>query len=201
MPKYKKVVVYDLETTGFSPIKNSLLEIAAISLYPDGKEESWNTLIRPLEAIPEHITKLTGISKQTLNTEPVMELRAALDRFLDLIIEPDTLLVSHNGIAFDNPFLAAKGLPLPAIRCWDTLLQTRADIKRKRKTNWIKTQEAAKLYRTKQKVNLLDAAKYYRIKVKSSQLHRAMPDARTCLEIFKKQLIKNKWVLWNKEQQ
>lgn len=192
--RYSRVVAYDLETTGFSPSKNEILEIAAVVWSPDNPEEVWSTLVKPCAEIPKHITELTGISTQTLSKESFLPLKEALVQF-EQLITPDTLLVSHNGIAFDNPFLQANGLRLDPKRCWDTLLQTRADFMRKRGRTWKATQDKAKMYRAKQKTNLLAAAEYYKIQ-KPTEIHRAAADALTCLRIFKKQLVKNKWAIW-----
>lgn len=170
------------------------MEIATVVWSLDNSEDVWSTLIKPSVAIPKHITELTGISNQTFYKEPTLPLKEALLQFKQLIT-PDTLLVSHNGIAFDNLFLQANGVRLNSKRCWDTLLQTRADLMCKRGRTWKMTQDKAKTYRTKQKTNLLAAAEYYKVE-KPTEVHRATADAFTTLQIFKKQLSRNKWAIW-----
>lgn len=195
MPRFNKVVAYDIETTGFSSKKNEIIEIAAVTWSPTTTVAIWSILTPPKGTIPKHITDLTGISSATMKTEPTKALKLALSEFKALVADPQTLLISHNGIAFDNPFLAAKGVKLDDKRCWDTILQMRADIAKKRGRTWKLTQDKAKTYRTKQKTNLEAAAKHYKITLPKKN-HRAAADALTTLEIFKKQLIKNKWSIW-----
>lgn len=195
MPKFKRVVVYDIETTGFSPKKNEIIEIAAVTWTPNQAAAIWSILCPPKNKIPKHITELTGISSATFKKEPTLPIKSAVAHFQELIADPQTLLVSHNGVAFDNPFLSSYGAYIDAKRCWDTILQIRADLSKKRARTWKLTQDAAKLYRTKQKTNLKAASEYYKIK-SSGTYHRATADALTTLEIFKKQLKRNKWAIW-----
>lgn len=195
MPKFKRVVVYDIETTGFSPKKNEIIEIAAVSWTPNQVAAIWSILCPPKNKIPKHITELTGISSTALKNEPTLPIKSAVAHFQELIADPQTLLVSHNGIAFDNPFLSAYGADIDPKRCWDTILQMRADIEKKRARTWKQTQDKAKLYRTKHKTNLKAAAEHYKIK-NSQPSHRATADTLTTLEIFKKQLKRNKWTIW-----
>lgn len=195
MPKFKRVVVYDIETTGFSLKKNEIIEIAAVTRTPNQAAAIWSILCPPKNKIPKHITELTGISSATFKKEPTLPIKSAVAHFQELIADPQTLLVSHNGIAFDNPFLSAYGAEIDPKRCWDTILQMRADIEKKQAKTWKQTQDKAKLYRTKQKTNLKAATEYYKIK-NSRPFHRATADALATLEIFKKQLTRNKWAIW-----
>lgn len=196
--RYDEVLVYDLETTGFSPSKHEIIEIAALTWSPDLVEAAiFSTLIRPKNGVPKHITEITGISSNTFKTEKTTNLKEALEQFEERANRPKTLLVSHNGIAFDNAFLAANGVKLPPKRCYDTILQMRADIARKRLKNWLETQNKAKTYRVKLKTNLKSAKIYYKIK-DLSDLHRATNDANLTLKVFKKQIVKNKYRIFTK---
>lgn len=63
MAKYSDLfVAIDVETTGFSPILNELIEISAIKYNGREKLETFTTLIKPENPIPLNITVLTGIS-------------------------------------------------------------------------------------------------------------------------------------------
>lgn len=197
MNKFKRVVAYDIETTGFSPAKAEIIEIAAVLWKPTEAAafSVWSSLCPPKKSIPKHVTAVTGISAETMRTQPTADLSEALEHFRRLTEAPDTLLISHNGQAFDNPFLAANGVQISPKRCWDTMLQTRADKGGKRLKTWKATQVKAKTYRTKHKINLKAAAEFYKIE-KAEGSHRAEADALNCLRIFLKQLKRNKWAIW-----
>jgi len=62
--------IIDIETTGLSPIRDRITEIA---LYVhDGKQviEEFTTLINPERNIPSHITRLTGITNEMVQDAP-----------------------------------------------------------------------------------------------------------------------------------
>ena len=58
----KPLVIFDLETTGLDLVKDRIIQISFIKVYPDGKEERGNELINPEKHIEPIITQLTGIS-------------------------------------------------------------------------------------------------------------------------------------------
>ena len=55
-------VVFDIETTGFSPIKNRIIEIGAVRVT-DGKiVDKFSTFVNPEVPIPYDIEQLTSIN-------------------------------------------------------------------------------------------------------------------------------------------
>ena len=58
----KPLVIFDLETTGLDLVKDRVIQISYIKVYPDGREERGNELINPERPIEAIITQLTGIS-------------------------------------------------------------------------------------------------------------------------------------------
>ena len=60
----KPLVVFDLETTGLDLVKDRIIQISFIKVYPNGKEERGNYLVNPECHIPPFITELTGISDE-----------------------------------------------------------------------------------------------------------------------------------------
>jgi len=95
-------VFVDLETTGLSPARARITDIALIEDGADGPVE-WTTLINPGEPIPVEIEYLTGISNALVRTAPRFEEIAAT-----LLARIDgAVLIAHNA-RFDYAFLKAE---------------------------------------------------------------------------------------------
>jgi DNA polymerase-3 subunit epsilon len=93
-------VLLDLETTGATPARDRITEIALIR-YENGEEVArWQTLVNPHIPIPPFIQTLTGISDDMVQTAPDFESVAPrLYQYLD-----GAVLVAHN-VRFDHGFL------------------------------------------------------------------------------------------------
>lgn len=121
-----EVIVFDLETTGFSPRWHEIIQIAAARLGPDGATiDTFSTYIRPSRAIPAHITELTGIADADVADAP--HAPEALRAFARFIADagPAATLVAHNGHRFDLRFItetcARHGLVTQPIAFIDSL--------------------------------------------------------------------------------
>ena len=66
--RFDSLLVLDTETTGFSPRRDEIIELAMLRLTPDGEEESYDEfiLLSPGTALPPRITELTGITEEDL---------------------------------------------------------------------------------------------------------------------------------------
>ncbi len=94
-------VVFDIETTGFSPEKNRIIEIGAVKVT-DGKiEDKFSTFVNPDVPIPFDIEKLTGISDSMVMPYPKIDV--ILPQFLEFV--GDAVLVAHNA-SFDVGFIS-----------------------------------------------------------------------------------------------
>ena len=60
----KPLVIFDLETTGLDMVKDRVIQLSYIKVYPDGREERGNELINPEKHIDDIITQLTGITNE-----------------------------------------------------------------------------------------------------------------------------------------
>ena len=63
----------DLETTGFDPIKDKIIEFGAIKFDLTGKREELSFLINPGIPLPQIITHITGITNKDLTSAPQFE--------------------------------------------------------------------------------------------------------------------------------
>jgi DNA polymerase-3 subunit alpha (Gram-positive type) len=112
-------VVFDIETTGLSIIKNKIIEIAGVKMQ-DGKEIGrFATFIQPHEKIPYNITQLTNITDEMVADAP--ELEDELPKFIDFI--GDSILVAHNA-RFDMGFIQANLKKLDRPELTNTVLDT-----------------------------------------------------------------------------
>ncbi len=90
----------DIETTGFDPDRDSLIEVAAAIVRGPEILESFETLVDPGRPIPPEITRLTGITDAQVADAPPPEAAAlALSEFTG-----GREIVAHNA-PFDERFL------------------------------------------------------------------------------------------------
>ncbi len=96
-------IVFDLETTGLSSIKDRIIEIGAVKIKGGEIVDRFSTFINPERPIPFKIEQLTGINDSMVIDAPKIE--EILMDFLDFI--DDGVLVAHNA-GFDVGFLEQK---------------------------------------------------------------------------------------------
>lgn len=92
--------VIDIETTGFDPKYDEIIEISALKVRNNQIVDSLNYLIQSKNDIPEFISNLTGITDNMLKSG--ITLSYALNDFLNFI--RNDILIGHN-INFDINFL------------------------------------------------------------------------------------------------
>ena len=69
----KPLIIFDLETTGLDLVKDRIIQISYIKVYPNGKETRANELVNPEKVIPEVVEKLTGITNETVKQQPTFK--------------------------------------------------------------------------------------------------------------------------------
>lgn len=97
----------DLETTGFDPKKDKIIEFGAIKFDLDGKKETLQFLVNPGITLPQIITHITSITDKDLKDAP---------KFTDKIEEikafiGDLPIIGHN-IQFDINFLVENNIEI-----------------------------------------------------------------------------------------
>lgn len=93
-------VVFDFETTGLSPLNDTIIEFGAVKIKDGEVIDSFSSLVNPKREISSKITDITGITNDMLKGKPFIE--DTLPKFLTFI--EDSLLVAHNA-NFDYRFL------------------------------------------------------------------------------------------------
>ncbi|MBR4719417.1 MAG: PolC-type DNA polymerase III [Lachnospiraceae bacterium] len=119
-----KYVVFDIETTGLNPEKNSIIEIGAVKVKGTEIIDRFSTFINPREPIPFRITQLTSITDAMVEDAPYIT--EVLPRFLDFC--DGCCLVAHNS-RFDTGFIKQKAKDLAIetdFTCIDTVAMARA---------------------------------------------------------------------------
>ncbi len=103
-------VVFDIETTGLSPVYNKIIEIGAVRIHDGRIQDTYSRFINPEVPIPYSITKLTSINDSMVMDAPTIE--TVLPEFLEYV--GDSILVAHNA-GFDTGFIKEyakkQGLP------------------------------------------------------------------------------------------
>ena len=118
-------IVIDIETTGLSPVKDEIIEIAAVVVINGEVHDTFQTLIKSTQPVPPEIEKLTGITTDMLLQNGKL-LKNAMPEFLSFI--GNRRIVAHN-VIFDIKFLNAACdkciLPKIANQIIDTLKLSR----------------------------------------------------------------------------
>ena len=155
--------VVDLETTGFSPQYNEIIEFAALRVRDGRVVDSLSSLIKPSRKVSADVTELCGITNDMLSSSP------APRDFLPLahsFIGSD-IIVGHN-VGFDINFLYDN---------FAAILSTPFS------NNYIDTARIArKLFPDLQNYRLKSVAEA--VGFSQSTFHRSLDDCQTAFECF-----------------
>ena len=111
-------VVFDLETTGFSPSKNQIIEIGAVKVVNGSIAQRFSTFVNPKVPIPFEIEQLTSINDDMVLDAPVID--EILPKFMEFC--QDAVMVAHNA-DFDMSFIKYNCSAL-GLDCEKTVLDT-----------------------------------------------------------------------------
>lgn len=159
-------VVFDIETTGFSPVTNRIIEIGAVKVSGGEIVDHYSTFVNPEVPIPFEIEKLTGINDEMVVGAPAIE--TILPQFLEFC--QDAVLVAHNA-NFDMSFIMENASRLGLCK----------------KFTYVDTVGIARVLLPNQAKHTLDAvAKTLGVSLENH--HRAVDDAEATAEIFVKMI-------------
>ncbi|MDR2108848.1 MAG: hypothetical protein LBP28_05260 [Coriobacteriales bacterium] len=99
----EEFVVLDVETTGFTPGRDALIEVAAAIICGPRIIRRFSTFVNPGRPIPEQISELTGISDADVSDAPAPE--EAIAALIDFAGE--RRIIAHNA-SFDQSFVQAS---------------------------------------------------------------------------------------------
>ena len=97
-------VVFDIETTGLSPLQCDITEIGGVRVKNGEILDTFQTFVKPSGPIPPGIVALTGITDEMVENAPPPA--KALQSFLAFC--GNAMLVAHNA-PFDMGFITRKG--------------------------------------------------------------------------------------------
>ena len=157
-------VVFDIETTGFSPLYNKIIEIGAVKVSKGEIVDKFSTFVNPEEPIPYRIEQLTSINDGMVIDAPVID--KILPEFLKFC--EGAVMVAHNA-DFDMSFIISEGKKLGIERDY-TIVDTVA--------------LARMLLPHISKYKLDNVAKALNVSLENH--HRAVDDAGCTAEIFVK---------------
>ena len=103
--------VFDVETTGMSPVGDRIVELAALRVNTDGTEQEFQTLINPGRTIPADVIAVHHITNEMVLDAP--HFSTAGKMFYDFAA--GSTLAAHNArfdLGFLQESLARCGLPL-----------------------------------------------------------------------------------------
>ncbi len=167
----RPLVVFDIESTGVSPRKDRIIELAAVKLMPDGTEESKCWLLNPTVPIPPETTAIHGITDEIVKDCPTFKDRAK--EIFAFFKDGDRLcdLSGFNADRFDIPCIeeefARVGLNFASSS------RRHVDVQR--------------IYHRKEPRDLTAAVKFY-LGRDHAGAHGAEADAKATLEVLKAQM-------------
>lgn len=162
----RPLLVFDLETTGTNTEVDRIVQIAAIKVFPNGKQEKRSQLINPEMAIPPQASEVHRITNEMVKGKP--HFRRYSKALFDYFSNCDFL--GYNCLSFDVQLLAAEfiraGLPHPFTGA--------------------KIVDAFTIFKKREGRTLVDALRFYCHK-ELENAHCALADAEATLEIALKQ--------------
>lgn len=163
----RPICFFDLETTGVDVVKDRIVEIAILKIYPNGNKESKTWLVNPTVPIPPQSTDIHGITDEKVANEPTFkELAPQIHNMIK-----DSDLAGYNSDRFDIPLLVEE------------LLRADVDFDLKNRVSV----DVQTIFHKKEERTLSAAYRFYCNKTLENA-HSAEADTNATYEILKAQL-------------
>jgi len=158
-------VAFDTETTGLSPTSEALVEIAAVRFdLLTGATEYFQSLVNPGKPIPYEATRVHGINDDMVFEAPTIA--QVMPQFFQFI--NNAIPVAHNApfdIGFVSHHAARLNMALPETPILDSCMYSRRTFRE---------MPSHKLETLVKELN-----------IGGSTFHRALADAKSCMELFR----------------
>lgn len=163
----RPICFFDLETTGTDVVKDRIVEIAILKIYPNGNKESKTWLVNPTIPIPYVVSQIHGITNEKVANEPTFkELAPQIHNMIK-----DSDLAGYNSDRFDIPLLVEE------------LLRADIDFDLKNRV----TVDVQTIFHKKEERTLSAAYRFY-CNETLENAHSAAADTNATYEILKAQL-------------
>lgn len=163
----RPICFFDLETTGTDVVKDRIVEIAILKIYPNGNKESKTWLVNPTIPIPYVVSQIHGITDEKVANEPTFkELAPQIHNMIK-----DSDLAGYNSDRFDIPLLVEE------------LLRAEIDFDLKNRV----TVDVQTIFHKKEERTLSAAYRFY-CNETLENAHSAAADTNATYEILKAQL-------------
>ena len=163
------IVAFDTETSGAYPVRDEIVELAAVRIEPNGQRHVWTHLFKPHKPMNEEIIKIHGITNEMVQDQPYFQDKVHEVR--DFI--QDSILVAHHA-PFDLGFL--------------TLEFERAKLDFPKNVLLCSSLLSRELFKNSVNHKLQTLIKYFQLP--QGQAHRAEDDAEACMQVTLKCLEK-----------
>lgn len=100
----RPIVFFDLETTGLDFVKDRIVEVSILKIFPDGSEEATTRKVNPGIPIPPESTAIHGISDEDVKDAPFF--RQIAKSLAAKLTGCD--LAGYNSAKFDIPMLGEE---------------------------------------------------------------------------------------------
>jgi DNA polymerase-3 subunit epsilon len=163
----KPIAFFDLETTGINIGTDRIVEIFILKVHPNGKEESFKSLVNPGFPIPAQAAEIHGISDEDVKDAPQFhQIAKEIKNFIE-----GCDLAGFNSERFDIPLLAEE------------MLRAEVDFSMKNR----RSVDVQTIFHKKEARNLEAGYRFYCNK-KLENAHSAEADVRATYEILQAQV-------------
>lgn len=149
--------VIDIETTGYDPYVDEIIELAATHIKNNTIVDTFQSLIKPSKKIDKYIEELTGITNSMVATAPLLQ--NVLPDFLNFV--SSYIIVGHN-VNFDINFIYDYSVDLLGVKFQNNYVDT--------------LRLARKLFPELEHHRLIDLVDYF--KFPEERMHRALVDCK-----------------------